>query len=175
MNYTIVYSSITGNTQIIAAAIKEVLNENNCLYYGKPDGILTQDVEIVFVGFWVLRGSCPEEMKLYLRTLENKKIFLFGTAGFGGSETYYDGIFAEVKQYISESNIIIGSFMCQGKMTANVLERYQKLLKEKPEDDNILNMINNYTNALLHPDADDVEAVKLLVKRIFNETGFLPK
>ncbi|MDD4149000.1 MAG: flavodoxin family protein [Bacteroidales bacterium] len=168
MKYMIVYSSITGNTQIIAKAIKDVLNENNCIYYGKPDGLLTQDVKIVFVGFWVLRGSCPEEIKLYLRTLENKKIFLFGTAGFGGSETYYEGIMAEVKQYISESNIIVDSFMCQGKMTKNVLERYQKLLKEKPEDDNILNMINNYKDALLHPDADDVEAIKSLVKRTFN-------
>ena len=69
-----------------------------------------------------------------------------------------------------KGQLIIDSFMCQGKMTKNVLERYQKLLEEKPEDDNILNMINNYEDALLHPDADDVEAIKSLVKRTFNNT-----
>ncbi len=50
MNYMIVYSSITGNTEIIAKAIKDALDENCCIYFGKPDGILAQDAEIIFVG-----------------------------------------------------------------------------------------------------------------------------
>ena len=164
----IVYSSITGNTEIIAEAIKDVMDENCCVYYGKPDGILKQDAEIIFVGFWVLKGSCTEEIKKYLTTLENKKIFLFGTAGFGGSKTYFDTLLANVKHSISKSNTVVGSFMCQGKMQPNVLKRYQKLLEEDPKNSNVINMINNYENALSHPDIQDVEAVKSIVQRMFN-------
>ncbi len=169
MKYMIVYSSITGNTEIIAKAIKDVLDESCCIYYGKPDGILTHDADIIFVGFWVFKGSCAEGIKKYLGTLENKKIFLFGTAGFGGSEIYFETILKDVKEYISKSNIIVGSFMCQGKMSHNVLERYQKLLEEQPENSNILNMINNYENALTHPDMHDVEAAQAFARSIFNK------
>ena len=167
MKYMIVYSSNTGNTEIIAEAIKDALNEKKCTYYGKPDGISTQDAEVIFIGFWVFRGSCPEEIKKYLRTLENKKIFLFGTAGFGGSETYFETILTDVKSYVSNSNIIKDSFMCQGKMPDRVLERYQSLLSEDPENSNAIDMIENYKSALSHPDTQDVENVKVLVKSIF--------
>lgn len=168
MDYMIVYSSVTGNTQIIANAIKDALDENHCVYYGKPDGISSHDAEVIFVGFWVFKGSCTEEIKEYLATLENKKIFLFGTAGFGESETYFETILTEVKQYIAESNAIIGSFMCQGKMPHNVLKRYQKLLDEQTADSHILNMINNFEKALSHPNLQDIEAFKTAVASALN-------
>lgn len=167
MKYIIVYSSITGNTKVIADTIKNVLDEKSCIYFGKPDEVFSHDADVIFVGFWVSKGSCTEEIKRYLETLKNKKIFLFGTAGFGGTEGYFENILTDVKQYIPESNKIIGSFICQGKMPHNVLERYQKLYKEQPENENILNMIANYKNALSHPDLHDVEAVKALVKAVF--------
>lgn len=167
MTYMVVYSSITGNTQMIAEAIKDALGEDGCLYHGKVGEILTQDADIVFAGFWVNKGSCAEEMKKYLKALENKKIALFGTAGFGGAESYYETVLAEIKQCISKSNIIIDSFMCQGKMPHPILERYQKLHADQPENSNISGMIDNYENAASHPDAKDVEAAKVFAKRIF--------
>lgn len=160
----IVYSSNTGNTEIIAQAIKEELNENSCVYYGKPAGVSTPDAEIIFVGFWVFLGTCTEEMKKYLGTLENKKILIFGTAGWGGLEVYFEKILSNVKQYISASNTIIDS----GKMTHNVLERYQKKLDEQPENPNTLSMIENYNYALSHPDRQDIEAVKVHVKNLIS-------
>lgn len=169
MEYMIVYSSNTGNTEKIAKAIKDVMDENGRLYCGKPDGILNPDAEMIFVGFWVLKGSCTEEIKKYLVTLENKRIFLFGTAGFGGSEAYFQTILTSVKHHISDSNTIIGSFMCQGKMSNNILERYHKLLEEDPQNSKVMNMIDSYNNALSHPDKQDIEAVKELVKSIFND------
>ena len=171
MTYMIVYSSNTGNTEMIAKAIKDAMDKNSCIYYGKPDGTQTQDADIVFVGFWVLKGSCAEETKNYLRTLENKKIFLFGTAGFGGSGEYFESILTDVKGYISDSNKVVDSFMCQGKMLHNVYERYQKLLEEQPENANVINMINNYEKALSHPDIHDIASVKVLVRSFLDETS----
>lgn len=51
-------------------------------------------------------------------------------------------------------------------MPHNVLERYQKLQKEQPENANFANMITNYESALLHPDDKDVEAVKVIVRDV---------
>ncbi len=164
MKYLIVYSSNTGNTEIIAQAIKAELDENSCVYYGKPAGVLTHDAEVIFVGFWVFLGSCTEEMKKYLGTLENKKIFLFGTAGWGGSAVYFEKILNDIKHYIHGSNTIVDSCMCQGKMTHNVLERYEKKLEEEPDNANTKSMIKNYNDALSHPDVQDIEAVKVRVK-----------
>lgn len=171
MTYIVVYSSKTGNTEIIAKAIKDTLDKDSCVYFGKIENnvMITQNSDIIFVGFYVYRGSCTEEIKVYLNKLGKKKIVLFGTAGFGGSESYYKSILSEIKKSIPESNEIIDSFMCQGKMPHSVLERYQKLLKDKPDDSNILNMISNYKSALSHPDEFDIEAVKDFVKKIFHD------
>lgn len=37
MSYAIVYSSRTGNTALLAQALKEALPQGNCLYCGAPD------------------------------------------------------------------------------------------------------------------------------------------
>lgn len=169
MTYMIVYSSITGNTEIIAHAIKERLDEKYCAFYGKPGAIVKQDAELIFVGFWVSMGSCSEEIKRYLQSLENKKFFLFGTAGFGGSENYFQKILKEIKEHISESNTIVDSFMCQGKMPNSVLERYKKLREEQPKNSNILQMIHNYETALAHPDINDVKSAQLFVEKNLKE------
>ncbi len=159
-SYIITYSSLTGNTKIIAEAIKEALGETTCVYCGDIEGVKDCNAEVLFVGFWVNKGSCTNDVKEYLQSLENKKIALFGTAGFGGSKKYYETILENVKSNISKSNEIIGSFMCQGKMSENVFIRYSKMLEEQPENIEILGMIHNYNNALSHPDENDVSEAK---------------
>lgn len=151
---------------MLAQAINEALVGNDCIYYGPPERVTTQEADIIFVGFWADKGSCSEEIKKYLSTLENKKIFLFGTAGFGGSLIYFDAIMTDVKQNISASNTIMDSFMCKGKMPSDVLKRHQKQLKEQSENINILNMIDNYKRSCLHPDTLDLMTVKVLVKKV---------
>ena len=169
MNYMIVYSSLTGNTEIIAKALKDALGEELCTYYGNIEGSLNQNTDIIFVGFWVNRGTCTFDIKQYLEALEDKKIILFGTAGFGGSESYFEAIVEKVKSYIPTSNDIIGSFMCQGKMTEKVLKRYSAILEKDPENIEIKNMVDNYYNALSHPDENDIQEAQLFAKKIVSE------
>ena len=169
MTYMIVYSSVTGNTKAIAEAIKNTLRKDSCTYCGEIEGSVDYDADILFVGFWVHKGSCTDEVKHYLESLEHQEVALFGTAGFGGSKSYFDTILEKVKSYIPKSNDIIGNFMCQGKMTENVLERYSKMLEEKPGNNEILDMINNYNKALSHPNKNDVKEVQIFAKSILND------
>ena len=48
-----------------------------------------------------------------LYTSHGKRVFLFGTAGFGGSAPYFEKILAATRKALDGSNTVIGSFMCQ--------------------------------------------------------------
>lgn len=141
---TVVYNSLTGNTKMLADTIKSVLPNNN-------------NDDIVFVGFWTDKGNADAKTIEYLKLLRNKKIFLFGTCGFGGSEAYFDRILTNVKSNIDDSNQIIGEYMCQGKMPSSVRERYLKMKESDNCPPNIDALIDNFDRALSHPDEKDLE------------------
>ena len=165
MNYAVVTSSRTGNTRQLADVIQEVLQEEEILYIGKVSKE-AKNADVLFVGFWTDKGTCSEEMKEFLNTLEGKKIFLFGTAGFGQSQTYFDQIIERVKKEIPQSNQVIGSYMCQGKMPITVRERYIKLQKEDPTNKQYEKLIQNFDTALSHPDQQDLEGIRKKVLEI---------
>ena len=54
--YSIIFSSLTGNTKILAETIRAVLPAENCDYYGVPE---TQELhsEILYIGFWTDKGN----------------------------------------------------------------------------------------------------------------------
>lgn len=58
------------------------------------------------------RECGPKDIRIAVE-IKNKKIFLFGTAGFGGSDAYFEKILGQVKQSIDASNTVIGEYMCQ--------------------------------------------------------------
>lgn len=148
--YTIVYNSLTGNTKLLADTIKNVLPNDS-------------DDDIVFVGFWTDKGNADSKTIEYLNGLRDKKIFLFGTCGFGGSEAYFKRILTNVKSNIDSSNEIIGEYMCQGKMPSSVRERYLKMKESDNCPPNIDALIDNFDKALSHPDKDDLDKLSQIV------------
>lgn len=157
--YALVFSSRTGNTKILAETIKNKLKEEHFCYFGNTgqeaeDSI--KEASIIFVGFWTDRGTCDESIKEFLRNLKGKNIVLFGTAGFGGSEVYFNEIIGRVKSFIDSSNTIIDSYMCQGKMQNSIKERYEKMLENNPKDEKVKMLIANFKMAMNHPNEDDI-------------------
>ena len=112
--------------------------------------------ETLFVGFWTNQGVADQAAQKLLEQLKGRKIFLFGTAGFGGSEAYFQTILDKTKACIDGSNTVIGTYMCQGKMPLSVRERYVKMKEQPDHMPNIDAMIENFDKALSHPDADDL-------------------
>lgn len=84
MSYAIVYSSVTGNTALLAQAIRETLPWETCCYFGAPDP-QALSAERIYVGFWTDRGTCDAAAAQFLRQLTRQEVFLFGTAGFGAT------------------------------------------------------------------------------------------
>ena len=83
-----------------------------------------------------------------------------GTAGFGGSDIYFRKILSQVKQFIDASNVIVGEYMCQGRMPQSVRERYLKMKKAPDHPQNLDVLIQNFDCALSHSDANDLEKLK---------------
>ena len=161
--YSIIYSSKTGNTKKLAEAIYNTLPQNKCDYYGTVDKIDDVLSNVIYIGFWTEKGNADHLTIDFLNKLKNKKIFLFGTAGYGESEKYFEGIINNVKKNIDSSNTIIGTFMCQGKMPLSVRERYEKMREQNNISLNIDKLIANFDKALSHPNTDDLKTLEQIV------------
>lgn len=156
MKVSIFYDSVTGNTKKLADVINESFNNVTTI----------EESDIVFIGSWTDKGNPSLKVQEELKKIKNKKIFYFGTCGFGGSKQYYEMLFDRVKAFIDSSNQIIGYFYCQGKMPKSIKDRYENLLKENPNDEKIKRAIENFDNALNHPNEDDLNSLKKILEEI---------
>ena len=163
MIYATVLSSRTGNTGLLAQTLREQLPQADCCYFGTPD-VAALAADTLYVGFWTDKGKADESSSDFLEQLRGKQVFLFGTAGFGGSEEYFNKILKTVQKDLHSSNTVIGSFMCQGKMPISVRQRYENMKKQPLHLPNLDAMIENFDKALSHPDADDLERLKQAVR-----------
>lgn len=162
MTQAIVYSSKTGNTKLLAETIQSVLPA--CQYCGAPCDS-AREADILFVGFWTDKGQCDDSIAAFLESLENKKVFLFGTAGFGGDPAYFAQILDCVAKHLPSSVECIGSYMCQGKMPMTVRNRYMKMKETGTGIPNVDVLIANFDAALSHPDTADLELLKAAVEK----------
>ena len=91
MSYAIVFSSRTGNTGLLAQTLREQLPQADCCYFGTPD-VAALAADTLYVGFWTDKGKADADTLQLLQQLRGKRVFLFGTAGFGGSTSYFEKI-----------------------------------------------------------------------------------
>ena len=158
MSYAIVYSSRTGNTAMLARAVREALPQEDCRYFGAPaPQALAADT--VYVGFWTDKGTCDEPTARFLQSLTDQKVFLFGTAGFGGAPAYFQQILHRVKANLAPGVQVTGTYMCQGKMPQAVRDRYAAM-EESPRR---TAMLENFDQALSHPDQEDLARLQAAV------------
>ena len=59
-NYSIIFSSMTGNTRKLADKIHEILPKESCDYFGTADaqGIKS---ELLYIGFWTDKGNADSD------------------------------------------------------------------------------------------------------------------
>ena len=101
MKNAVVFSSKTGNTKKLADEIRNVLPEETIKYFGSPE-TAPLDADCYYVGFWTDKGYCNAEIGTFLKKIKDKKVFLFGTAGFGGDSEYFDKILKKVENNLNQ-------------------------------------------------------------------------
>lgn len=120
--------------------------------------------DVVFVGFWCDKGSCSPAVQHFLQGLAGKRVFLFGTCGFGESDEYFAQILDRVRAYLPADAQYIGGAMCQGKMGMGVKRRYEGMLEKDPENAQARMLIDNWNKAQSHPNEDDVSRIAAAAK-----------
>ena len=113
MEYLVIYSSQTGNTQKLALEIFEALP-------GKSKDIQkieeqSGEADTYFVGFWIHRGICGRDILDFLEGLHGKNVALFGTCGMGEGRKYCRQVSKRMEALIPEDNRYLGAFLCTGK------------------------------------------------------------
>ena len=171
MRYAMLYNSASGNTRLVAQALEEALAEAGAevtcaeISRGGAAAALAQagaaQADAVLVGFWCDKGSCTQDVADALAQLGGKRVFLFGTAGFGGAPEYFDKILSAARQNLPDGATVCGSYMCQGKMPAAVRARYEAM-ENSPRRQA---MLDNFDAALSHPDAADLEHLREMALR----------
>lgn len=122
------------------------------------------EADVVFVGFWCDRGSCSAAVQHFLQGLAGKRVFLFGTCGFGESDEYFAQILDRVRTYLPADARYIGGAMCQGKMGMGVKRRYEGMLEKDPENAQARMLIDNWNKAQSHPNEDDFSRIAAAAK-----------
>ena len=72
----------------------------------------------------------------YMETLRDRDVFLFGTAGFGGSPQYFSQILGAYPA-VCRKETLAGTYMCQGKMPQSVRKRYEAMQEKNPQDEKV--------------------------------------
>lgn len=125
------------------------------------------EADVIFVGFWCDKGSCSPAVQHFLQGLAGKRVFLFGTCGFGESDEYFAQILDRVRTYLPADAQYIGGAMCQGKMGMGVKRRYEGMLEKDPENAQARMLIDNWNKAQSHPNEDDVSRIAAAAKEAF--------
>lgn len=167
MTYAVIYDSATGNTKMLAEEIRKRLGKKECVCFGTVEEAGTAvRADIIFAGFWTDKGDCSEELGHFLEGLHGRRVFLFGTAGFGGAQSYFDQILERVKGHLAADNEVVGTYMCQGKMPQSVRKRYEGMMEQNPGDQRIKGMIENFDRAVQHPDEADLNMLGEAVRDV---------
>jgi flavodoxin len=158
MKILIVYSSMTGNTKKLAAAIDARLDGDKtlCPVGEAPD---PRGFDVIALGFWLMAGK-PDPASLdYLKRIENQKLFLFATHGAAAGSDHAEKAMALAKSAAGSAQIL-GTFSCQGEVSPAFLEKARA--KTPPPV-----WIEDAPGAAGHPDDVDLQhLIKVLDTRL---------
>ena len=156
MKTVIVYSSATGNTARLAETLA---GELGIPAMPLAEAANWQEAGRILVGFWTDKGSCDEKMAAFLAGLHGCEVALFGTAGFGKEDSYFEGILGRVREHLPADCRYLGGFMCPGKMGMGIRHRYEAMLEADPGDSRARMLLENFDAVLDRPNEQDLEAL----------------
>lgn len=157
MKSLIVYSSLTGNTEMVARAIAEELGGDVFSVEDAPDAA---GYELVAVGFWVDKGNADAKAAKYIKSLRGKKVALFATLGADPNSAHAAESLSKASALLDWSNTYVGEFICQGKIDPRLIGQMAKMFPaDHPHGMNEARK-RRHKDAAAHPDAEDLAAAR---------------
>lgn len=163
----IAYSSLTGNTKMVAEAILEVFGEDVADILPIKEVNSIADYEVVIPGFWVDRGTADTLAKKFIEEIKNKKVALFGTLGADPNSPHGISSMENVKNLLDGTNELLGTFLCQGKVDPKVIAMMEKMFGTSGHSHSVdENRRKRHMEASSHPDENDLNNAKKVFTQI---------
>ena len=157
MKSIIIYSSLTGNTKMVAEAMLAALPPETlcCPVKSAP---APDNFDLLILGFWVDKGQADQLTLDYLNKIENKKVAFFFTLGAYPDSDHANEVAAATEKILQKGqNNILGHFRCQGKVDPGLIERMNKMLPpDHPHGQMSPERRARLEEAAKHPDKNDL-------------------
>lgn len=152
MNKLVAVSTKTGNTRKVGRAISEAIKDS-CYLEISSDPVLLDEYGFIAVGFWLDSGHADSNALALIKSLRGKNVALFGTLGGDPSSIEAKKVMDETLSYLHESNNLVGTMWCRGRISESVLER---MYERYPQIKNDRKHLERVSNASSHPDEQDL-------------------
>ena len=162
MTCSLVVNSKSGNTRMVSGAIKRALQAAGVEFVHAA--ALSDDADADQVALEA-QGACTPSVAALLSALHGKRVFLFGTCGFGADQSYYQQIIDRVTSNLAGDAELAGWAMCQGKMGPAVKQRYEAMLEQDPDNARYKMLLDNWVAAKDHPTKEDLDNMVAAAKK----------
>ncbi|BEU87021.1 flavodoxin family protein [Selenomonas sp. TAMA-11512] len=162
--WCVIYSSVTGNTKMIAEAIAEEAGADIFKVQEAPEDLSAYD--IIAVGYWLRLGQPDPMMMPYLPKIRNKPVVLFQTHGTEPTTEHAITSFARAGHMLGEGCDILGTFGSQGKVNPKLLEKRVKVNTDPDDPHQSKENRERRAKAATHPDAEDIANARALVAKM---------
>ncbi len=158
--WAIIYSSVTGNTKMVAEAIAGAAEHADVFrVQDAPQDLSNYD--IVAIGYWLRLGQ-PDPLTLqYLSQVENARVVFFQTHGAEVNSEHAITSFARAGYHLGRNCEILGTFGCQGKINPAMLEKRKNAPADDPHGGAAA--MERWQRAASHPDDADLAAAVQMV------------
>lgn len=160
--WAVIYSSMTGNTKLVAEAIARASGGE--LFNVKDSMPNLEPYEIIALGYWLKRGGPDPVMKNFLPTVSNKRVVLFETHGAEDGSEHVVTSFARAAYLLGAGCDILGTFDCQGKVDPKLIEKRRAAGPNDPH--NSIDSADRWELAASHPNENDLERAAAFVEKI---------
>lgn len=163
MKTLVAYSSLSGNTKYIAEGIYEALEgDKEISSVRKVDN--WEEFDNIIIGYWVDKGGPNKEAMRFMEKIKGKKVGVFATLGVDPTGDHANKAIQRGIDMLSEENDVYGSFICQGRLSEDIIKRLSSLPKDHshyPSEERF----RKWKISSVHPNEEDVKAaVKALIK-----------
>lgn len=154
MKTLIIYSSLSGNTKYLAEGIFKGIEGPKDIV-SVDDNPKWQDYDNILVGYWVTRGGPDEKAEKILKEIKDKRVGVFATLGaYPWGEHAHKSIQTGI-DLVKDNNEIIGRFICQGRLSEDIMKRLSKLEPGDPHYPDEKRK-KRWEYASSHPDENDI-------------------
>jgi flavodoxin I len=153
MKALVSYYSDTGNTQKVADAIYDAIEESEKEICLAKDASNLSDYDLIFCGFPVQSMGLPEKMAAFVKGLpEGTKVAFFATHGsLRGGELAITAFYAALG--LSKNLKVMGTFGCRGVVKQAIVDALLKKAEHR-------GWALEAQSAVGHPDEADLEDAK---------------